>query len=166
MEEDLKTTLLSICKLFKKYSVQYLVIGGTAVAYHGYYRMSTDTSGNICEKPDIDIWFNPTYSNYINILKAIEELGKDILRYKSEKKLDPKKSFFKLNFSNFTLDLLPEIQSNIRFNDAYSKRDSVTVDDIEIHFISLIDLIHDKKKSIRKKDLEDLNELKKLNDNK
>uniref|UniRef100_UPI0025BE1AEC hypothetical protein n=1 Tax=Chryseobacterium sp. TaxID=1871047 RepID=UPI0025BE1AEC len=80
--------------------------------------------------------------------------------------LDPKKSFFKLNFSNFTLDLLPEIQSNIRFNDAYSKRDSVTVDDIEIHFISLIDLIHDKKKSIRKKDLEDLNELKKLNDNK
>lgn len=163
MEEDFKIDLLSVCELFNKYSVQYMIIGGTAVAYYGYSRMSTDAAGNICEKPDIDVWYNPTYDNYYNILKVIESLGKDISRYKTEESPDPKKSFFKLDFTNFTLDLLPQIQSDIRFLDANAKRDSVNVDNVEMHFISLEDLVEDKKSNGRKKDIEDIEELKKNN---
>ncbi|MCQ4140964.1 hypothetical protein [Chryseobacterium sp. EO14] len=163
MEGDFKIDLLSVCKLFEKYSVQYMIIGGTAVAYHGYSRMSKDTSGEICEKPDIDVWYNPTYSNYYNILKVIESLGKDISRYKDEQNIDPNKSFFKLDFTNFTLDLLPKIQSKIRFTDANAKKDSVNIDGIEMHFISFEDLVDDKKSSGRKKDIEDIEQLKKSN---
>lgn len=103
------------------------------------------------------------YSNYYNVLKAIESLGKDISKYKAELNIDPKKSFFKLDFTNFTLDLLPQIQSEIRFMDAIVKKDSVNIDDVEIHFISLEDLLEDKKSSGRKKDIEDIEELKKPN---
>jgi predicted nucleotidyltransferase len=90
-------------------------------------------------------------------------LRKDISRYKTEESPDPKKSFFKLDFTNFTLDLLPQIQSDIRFLDANAKRDSVNVDNVEMHFISLEDLVEDKKSNGRKKDIEDIEELKKNN---
>lgn len=84
MEDNLKANLLTICKLFKKYNVQYMFIGGTAVALNGYYRHSINVSGELTDKPDIDIWYNPTYENYFNILKIIEELGQDISAFKNE----------------------------------------------------------------------------------
>ena len=39
----------------------------------------------ICEifnKPDLDFWYNPTYENYFNLLKALEELGIDLIEDK------------------------------------------------------------------------------------
>lgn len=74
--ENLKSSLLNVCELLEKFNVQYLIIGGIAVALNGYYRQSLSISGELLEKPDIDIWFNPTYSNYFNILKVIEALGR------------------------------------------------------------------------------------------
>lgn len=56
-----------ICKLLEEYDVQYMLVGGTAVALNGYYRHSTTISGELTSKPDIDIWYNPTYENYFNI---------------------------------------------------------------------------------------------------
>jgi len=36
MEDNHKNSLLAICKLLEKYNVQYMLIGGTAVALNGY----------------------------------------------------------------------------------------------------------------------------------
>ncbi len=55
--------------------MQYIIIGGTSVALNGYYRHSINLAGELTDKPDIDIWYNPTYENYFNLLKVIEELG-------------------------------------------------------------------------------------------
>ena len=38
--ENIKTTLLTVCKLLEKYHVRYLIVGGLAVALNGYYRHS------------------------------------------------------------------------------------------------------------------------------
>lgn len=92
-----------------------MLVGGTAVALNGYYRHSINISGELPEKPDVDVWYNPTYNNYFNILKVMEELGQDISAFKNEQTPNPKKSFFKLDFGGFTLDLLPEIKANIKF---------------------------------------------------
>jgi predicted nucleotidyltransferase len=162
MEEDFKISLLSICELFENHSVQYMIIGGTAVAYYGYYRQSTNISGDVCEKPDIDIWYNPSYENYFNIIKVIESLGKDVSKYREDKNPDPRKSFFKMELADFTLDLLPEIRSKIQYSEASSRREIATVNGINIYFISLNDLMEDKKTSARKKDLEDIDELNKF----
>ncbi|MGN6297672.1 MAG: hypothetical protein ACTHM7_12880 [Ginsengibacter sp.] len=56
MEDNLKGVLLTISKLLVKYNVNYMIVGGTAMALHGYYRHSINASGELTEKPDIDIW--------------------------------------------------------------------------------------------------------------
>jgi len=96
--------------LLEKHNVQYMLIGGSAVALNGYYRHSINIAGELTEKPDIDIWYNPTYENYYNTLKVMEELGQDITEFRKEQNPNPRKSFFKLDFDNFTLDILPEIK--------------------------------------------------------
>ncbi|MFN1216123.1 hypothetical protein ACKW6Q_03965 [Chryseobacterium kwangjuense] len=165
MENDFKTSLLSICELFEKHSIQYMIIGGTAVAYYGYYRQSTNMDGSISEKPDIDIWYNPSYENYFRIINALEDLGKDVTKYRSEKNPNPKRSYFKLEFADFTLDLLPEIRSKTSYSIANLRKKTVQYGGVNMYFIGLNDLIDDKKSNGRKKDIEDINELKNLSNN-
>jgi hypothetical protein len=166
MEDNLKVTLLTVCKLLKKYNVQYMLVGGTAVALNGYYRHSVNVSGELIDKPDLDIWYNPTYENYFNILKIIEELGQDISEFKNEQSPNPRKSFFKLDFDSFTLDVLPAIKADIKFLDANQRKETVEVDETQIYFLNYFDLIEDKKATARKKDLEDIEQLKKIKDRK
>ena len=59
------------------------------------------------EKYDLDIWYNPTYENYFNLLSALENLGEDVSEFRDEQTPDPKRSFFKFDFEQFTLDFLP-----------------------------------------------------------
>ena len=161
METNLKNSLFTLCRLLEKYNVSYIIVGGTAVALNGYYRHSMNMAGELAEKPDIDIWYNPSYDNYFNILKIMEELGQDITDFKNEQTPNPRKSFFKLEFDDFTLDILPIIKADITFADANKRKETVELDDVRIHFLNYLDLIEDKKATARKKDLEDIEQLKK-----
>ncbi len=93
MEDDLRNSLITLCKLLEKYNVRYMLIGGTAVALNGYYRNSINIAGELTDKPDIDLWYNPTYENYFNILNVMEELGQDISEFTNEESPNPRKSF-------------------------------------------------------------------------
>ena len=162
MEDDLKNSLLTVCSLLEKFKVQYMLVGGAAVALNGYYRHSINIAGELTDKPDIDIWYNPTYENYFNILKVIERLGQDITEFKNEQTPDPRKSFFKLNFEDFTFDALPTIKAGIKFMEANKRKETVEVEGMKIHFINYYDLIKDKEATARKKDFEDIKQLKKI----
>jgi len=162
MKDDLRESLLKLCSLLEKYKVQYMLIGGTAVALNGYYRYSMNNAGELTSKPDIDIWYNPTYGNYFNILKVIEELGQDITAFKNEQSPNPRKSFFKLDFEDFTFDILPEIKAKIRFIEANKRKETVEIDNTSIHFMSYPDLVRDKEETARKKDLDDIEQLKRI----
>ena len=141
MESNLQSGLLTICALLEKYEIPYLLVGGTAVALNGYYRHSINEKGDITEKPDIDVWYNPTYKNYFKILKVIEELGHDISPFTSEKSPDPRKSYFKLDFDDFSIDILPGIKANLKFMDVFKRSDTIKIDGIPIHFMIYSDLI-------------------------
>ena len=160
MEQNLKISLLTICKLLDKFKVKYMLVGGTAVALHGYYRHSTNSDGDLIEKPDVDIWYKPTYENYFSILKVIEGLGQDITEFKNESTPNPQKSYFRLDFDNFSVDLLPEIKAAIKFQDADKRKETIVLESTQIHFMSYPDLIKDKEETGRKKDLEDIKQLK------
>lgn len=162
MEDSLKSSLLTVCGLLEKYKISYMLVGGTAVALNGYYRHSINISGELTDKPDIDIWYNPTYDNYFNILKVMEELGQDITAFKDEQTPNPRKSFFKLDFEKFTLDLLPEIKAPIKFTEANQRKETIELEGTELHFLNYSDLVEDKKATARKKDLEDIEQLKKI----
>ncbi|WP_373521739.1 hypothetical protein [Aquiflexum sp.] len=162
MEETLKKTLLAICYLLSKHKVDYLLVGGIAVGLHGFFRLSKNQSGQVMDKPDIDIWFNPTYTNYFNIIKVMGELGQDISEFEKEETPNPRKSFFKLEFDGFYLDFLPEIKSRIIFSEAYQRKETIIFEGVTFNLIHFKDLILDKETSVREKDLEDIEQLNKL----
>lgn len=159
MESSLADNILSVCKTLNKFSVEYMIVGGTAVALHGYYRHSTNVDGEIAAKPDLDVWYNPTYDNYFKLLNALEGLGQEVTKFKKEQNPNPKRSFFRYEFEKFTLDFLPELKAPLKFRSSFSRREVVTLNDTEIPFINYEDLIADKKANARSKDITDLEQL-------
>jgi len=151
-----------ICGVLNKNSVEYMIVGGTAVALHGHFRKSTNMAGKIVDKPDLDCWYNPNYENYFKLLNALEELGVDVKRYRDEQAPDPKRSVFKLEFDEYNLDMIPNIKAKLRFRLSFAKRQVVVSEGVEICFLDFEDLIQDKKSLGRPKDLSDIEELEKI----
>jgi hypothetical protein len=160
MENNLADSILSVCKTLNKCGVEYMIVGGTAVALHGYFRYSINVAGEITDKPDLDFWYNPTYKNYFNLLNTLEDLGQDVSEFKKEQVPNPRKSFFRYEFEKFTLDFLPELKAGLRFRPSFKKREIVTLDNIDIPFICYEDLLLDKKANARPKDITDIEQLK------
>ncbi len=165
MDKGLGTSLVTVCRLLNFHKVEYLIVGGTAVALHGYFRMSVSIGGIPTNKPDLDFWYNPSYKNYFNLLDAIQALGEDVTEFKNETTPNPKKSFFKLNFDTFTIDFLPELPGLSKFRNSYENKEIAQVDGIDIMFINFDDVITNKQVLAREKDITDINELKKRRKN-
>jgi hypothetical protein len=125
VEKSLTNYILEVCKVLNKNAVQYLVVGGTAVAYHGYFRWSYNSSGKISDKFDLDIWYNPTYDNYFKLLSSLEQLGQDITEFREEKSPNPRKSYFRFELEKFTFDFLPTLKGLSRFRSSFNKKEVV-----------------------------------------
>jgi predicted nucleotidyltransferase len=160
MNSNLVESISKVCSILNKHSVQYLLVGGASVAFYGYYRMSTVSTGITAEKYDFDFWYNPVYKNYFNLLDALQELGQDVSEFKKEKAPDPYKSFFRFELEIATIDFLPSVIGHSKFMPVYNKKHTVNIDGIEIFFISLDDLMISKKINARQKDINDINQLK------
>jgi predicted nucleotidyltransferase len=161
VQNSLIQSVLKVCKILNTHSVEYLIVGGTAVALHGYLRQSHDPSGQLMEKHDLDFWYNPTYDNYFHLLDALGELGLDVTEFKEETIPNPQKSFFRLEQENFQMDFLPELPGLSKFRQSFEKRITSKIYDIEISYISYDDLIKNKAALGRSKDQEDIDQLKK-----
>lgn len=86
----MKETLISICTLLNKHEVDYLLIGGVAVIYHGYTRSTAD----------LDFWYNPTLSNFHKIISAFKEYGIDVTELEKTV-FNPKKTFLRFPTPGF-----------------------------------------------------------------
>lgn len=148
------------CKILNHHKVEYLIIGGTAVAIHGYPRLSTAPDGSTLGKHDLDFWYNPTYENYFKLVKALKDIGFES-NFLYEKKPDPRKSFFKYEFEHYKIDFLPNVKGLDKFYKAYNNRFLINLDGIEISVISYKDLITTKEFSNREKDRVDIEMLRK-----
>ena len=159
MESDLTESILRVCSIINKHSVDYLLVGGTAVALHGYFRHSVNSAGVIADKPDVDVWFNPTYGNYFKLLDVLDELGQNVARFRNEQAPSPKTSFFRYEFESFTLDLLPALKSAMPFNACFMSKEHVVFAEVSIPFIGYKDLLRDKTANARAKDIADIEQL-------
>jgi predicted nucleotidyltransferase len=160
MEDNLTDSILRVCRTLNASGVEYLIVGGTAVALHGYFRPSSNAAGEVVRKPDLDFWYNPAVGNYFKLLDALQDLGQDVTRFKEEQTPDPKRSFFKYDFERFTLDFLPQLKASLPFRSAFNRKELITLNETEIPFIGLEDLILDKQANARLKDFTDLEHLK------
>ena len=130
------------------------------MAFHGYFRWSHNSAGELTDKFDLDIWYNPTYDNYFKLLNTLEELGQDITEFREEQSPDPLKSYFRFDLEKFTLDFLPKLKGLSKFRSSFDKKEIINLNGIDIPFIAYDDLLEDKATNSRPKDLSDINQLK------
>lgn len=160
--EQFANTILPVIQLLHKHKIQFLVIGGTALAFYGFVRPTTIDDGSIADEDDLDFWYNPRYHNYIKLLNALQEMGADVSKYRKEEHPNVKKDFFHLKPGNFTVDFLPVEKSGLSFEDCYKRRNISLIEEVEVSVISAEDLLISKQSSGRKKDLNDIEFLRKL----
>jgi hypothetical protein len=160
MTNNLSQNILSVCEILNKQNVEYLIVGGIAVALHGYFRRSINAWGIFTDKPDLDFWYNPTYENYYKLLNALTDLGQDVQEFKNEQTPKPRKSFFKFERDDFTLDFLPELKAPLKFRSSYENKATANLNGVDINFIGFNDLLLDKEATARPKDLNDIEQLK------
>jgi len=146
----MKETLVEICTLLNKHEVDYLLIGGVAVVYHGYTRSTAD----------LDFWYNPTLTNFQRITNAIKEYGIDVSDLERII-FDPKKTFLRFPTSAFQAEFLPAIPGDISFTTAKAKAEILKINNTQVFIIGYEDLIKNKLSTNRLKDQADVEELTK-----
>jgi hypothetical protein len=133
--------------------VEYMVVGGFAVNYHGYIR----TTG------DLDLWWNPTADNFQKLLRSIEEFGFDTTDIRSLEKYDNHKSLIRLPLSdNFDIELLSVIDGQFSFDEAARAAEKIPIAKVEVTIIDYVYLIKNKLSSHRPKDMHDIGELNRI----
>jgi len=127
--------------------VRYLVVGGYAVALHGYPRYTRD----------IDIWVELSEENATHIVEALEQFGFASLGLKESDFL-VKEQVIQLGYAPNRIDIITTL-SGITFAECYDKRVPVEIDGVKINFIDLDSLRKNKKATGRLQDMADLENL-------
>ncbi len=143
LPQDFKELL----QLLNSNKIEYLVVGGYAVAFHGRPRATGD----------IDIWIAISKDNAHKITEALKEFGLDNPDLKDEIFLEKGKNI-RMGNEPLRIEILTSIDG-VEFNECYKNKNTITIDNTEINFISLQDLKKNKKASGRYQDLADLENL-------
>jgi hypothetical protein len=139
-----------------------MIVGGTAVGYYGYIRVSAIASQRPELKTDLDFWYKPTTENFIHLCTSLEELG--VSKESLDKIIfDPLKTFLKIPHGHFHTDFLPEMKGLASYNDSKKNATRLELDGNELYIIGYNDLLLNKKAVSREIDSSDITELKKRN---
>lgn len=131
-------------RLLNSHNVEYLLIGGFAVGYHGYPRATGD----------MDIWIAVSPQNAEKMLNVLKEFGFDVPELTAEMFLK-KKQVIRMGMPPIRIEVLTDI-SGVSFGDCYRQRITDLIDGIPVCIISLEHLKINKRASGRLKDLSDL----------
>jgi predicted nucleotidyltransferase len=124
--------------------VRYLVVGGYAVALHGYPRYTKD----------IDIWIDMTPENAIRMVQAIDQFGFGSLALKEQDFLEAD-TIIQLGYPPRRVDLLTTLLG-VDFDECYSVKVMVDIDGVPVNFIDLENLKKNKRATGRTQDMADI----------
>jgi hypothetical protein len=134
-------------KLLNKHRVKYLLVGGYAVAYHGYVRATAD----------LDIWVDRSRTNAEAIVACLTEFGFTVEKLEPELFLVSNR-VVRMGLPPFRIEILTSV-SGLDFQDAYQQRIEEYWSDTDISIIDLESLKVNKKAAGRHQDLDDLENL-------
>ena len=134
-------------KLLNAHQVEYLLIGGYAVGYHGYPRATAD----------MDIWIAMNPSNSQRIVIVLKEFGFDLPELSPELFLK-EWQIIRMGVPPIRIEIATTV-SGVNFNECYAERVVDTLDGVEVNLISLKHLKLNKKACGRHRDLADLENL-------
>ncbi len=143
LNQDFKEFIQSL----NNHEVQYLVVGGYAVAIHGHPRYTKD----------IDIWLRLDKQNAQKVVAALEEFGFGSLGLRAEDFLDINQ-IIQLGYPPNRIDLLTTLPG-VDFEDSYVARVQILIEDVLVDCIDLHNLRKNKQASGRLQDLADLENL-------
>ena len=144
-----------LLNVFERFKVSYMVVGGHAVNIYGYVRATAD----------LDIWIDKSDDNLELIRQSLISLGyneNDCLNAIGEAKND--KNFALFDDNNNKIDIIQLYSTRLSFSDAFQRKNEIISNGTTIFVIGFNDLIDTKIVSGRLRDLNDVQELKTLND--
>jgi len=139
LDEDLRELLA----LFASHHVEFLVVGGHAVAFHGYPRFTED----------LDLFVRADLANAERVISALREFGfGDIGLTTDDFVADDR--VIQLGRAPNRVDLLTRLWG-VDFAQAWLRRVPAKLDDMAVAFLSREDLISNKRATARPQDLAD-----------
>lgn len=144
---DTRNDFKELLELFNRHKVEYLVVGGYALAFHGAPRVTGD----------IDLFIHPTNENAERILLALREFGFGSLDLSQEDFTSPG-MVVQLGVPPVRIDIVTRI-SGVSWEKADAGKLPGLYADTPTHFIGRDDFITNKRATGRKKDLADIEAL-------
>lgn len=144
---NLHRDLREFLQLLNSNHVEYLLVGGYALAAHGHVRFTKD----------IDFWVDPSASNAEKIISVLRQFGFDDVGSAASTLTSPD-GILTLGRSPARIDLLTSIPG-VEFEIAWKRRIETQIDGVDATVICREDLVKAKLASRRLQDLADLQEL-------
>ena len=138
-----------------KNNVRMLMVGGSAVNFHGYNRHSAD----------VDFWIESTEENFKRLIATFNEMGYEIDDFPEAVKNQEQNISIKFSPIDLNLELITNFSVNKSFEEAYNDSEKVVVNDkpfLRWNVLSFEDLITSKIKANRPKDLLDIQQLREI----
>ena len=134
-------------RLLNEHQVEYLLIGGYAVAYYGYPRATAD----------MDIWISTDPQNTQKLVDVVKEFGFDLPELTPEL-FQKEGQIIRMGVPPVRIEIATGI-SGVDFAECYVSRLVDMLDGVEVNVIDLPHLKINKKAAGRHKDLDDLENL-------
>ncbi len=144
---DIGQDFKEFIELLNKHKVEYLVVGGYAVAMYGYPRYTGD----------IDFWVKPSQENSKKIIVVLNDFGfggYDI----SEKDFSETDHVVQLGYPPNRIDIITGV-TGLSFDECFLNKKNVEIESTSVNFISLFHLRVNKSATGREKDKIDLDNL-------
>lgn len=145
--EKLDANFADFLRSLNRHGVEYLVVGGYAVGYHGFVRATGD----------LDVFVGITPANAGNLVAAFHDFGFNVPELTPVVFLE-KGRIVRIGVPPLRLEVMNEI-SGVSFAECYVRRIEETIDGVRINFIDREKLIDNKRSAGRPKDLADVDAL-------
>jgi hypothetical protein len=137
-----------LLRVFNEEKVRYLVVGGYALIKHSEPRYTKD----------LDLWVSPDEDNAQRVFQALIKYGAPVSAM-SPADFTKAGYFFTMGLAPNRIDILFDLKG-LTFDSAWQRRVCDVAGDIEICFLSRVDLIINKEAVGRKQDLADVEKLR------
>jgi hypothetical protein len=137
-----------LLRVFNEEKVRYLVVGGYALIKHSEPRYTKD----------LDLWVSPDEENAKHVFQALIKYGAPVSSM-SPVDFTREGYFFTMGLAPNRIDILFDMKG-LTFDAAWQRRVCDLNGDIEICFLSRVDLIINKEAVGRKQDLADVEKLR------
>ena len=141
-----KPRLQKLLRLFGERQVEYLIVGGFAVMKYG----------EPCYTKDLDVWVRNSAQNSIRVVAALKQFGAPLDQDGiNAETFTGNQVVYQIGIAPVRVDILTEITA-VEFSDAWQKKVASSFFGVPVHFISLDDLVTNKRALGRDSDLTDL----------